>query len=113
MRDDAFFNDMVISTPRRGGGVIITDMTQVHDEAIRAKLIEMGWRPPESESPHKLNTDRTVAVATDYFWNEDMGTCPRGAKTQLLGVGGVATYGNYNGDAFWVAWAPLPKRRKA
>lgn len=66
----------------------------------------------EPEPTHKLNTDRTVAVATDYFWNEDMRTCPLGAKVQLLGEGGVASYGNYNGrDPFWVAWAPLPKRR--
>ena len=42
-----------------------------------------------SESTHKLNADQTVAVATDVFWNEDMTTCPRGAKVQLLGAGGV------------------------
>ena len=65
-----------------------------------------------SESTHKLNADQTVAVATDVFWNEDMTTCPRGTKCQLLGVGGVAHYGNYHGDPFWVAWAPLPKRRE-
>ena len=38
---------------------------------------------------HQLNADQTVAVATDVFWNEDMTTCPRGAKVQLLGAGGV------------------------
>jgi hypothetical protein len=60
----------------------------------------------------KLNSERTVAVATDYYWNEDMGTCPIGTKVQLLGAGGVADYGIYNGrEKFWVAWAPLPKRR--
>ena len=62
--------------------------------------------------PHKLNADQTVTVATDVFWNEDMATAPRGTKCQLLGAGGVATYGVYNGDPFWQAWAPLPKRRK-
>ena len=61
---------------------------------------------------HRLNRDRTVAVATDVFWNEDMNTCPRGTKCQLLGAGGVATYGVYNGDPFWVGWCPLPKRRE-
>jgi hypothetical protein len=61
---------------------------------------------------HKLNADQTVAVATDVFWNEDMSTCPRGAKVQLLGTGGVAVYGDYHGDPFWQAWAPLPKRRR-
>ena len=61
---------------------------------------------------HQLNRDRTVAVATDVFWNEDMNTCPRGTKCQLLGEGGVASYGTYHGDPFWQAWAPLPKRRE-
>lgn len=60
----------------------------------------------------KLNSDRTVAVDQTYYWNEDMSLCPRGVKCQLLGQGGVAQYATYNGkDPFWVAWAPLPKRR--
>ena len=63
-------------------------------------------------SGHKLNADQTVAVATDVFWNEDMSGCPRGTKVQLLGSSGVAHYGNYLGDPFWVGWAPLPKRRE-
>ena len=62
----------------------------------------------------KINSEGTVAVDQTYFWNEDMGTCPRGVKCQLLGAGGVASYAVYNGkDPFWVAWAPLPKRRPA
>lgn len=59
---------------------------------------------------HKLNTDATVAVATDYYW-QPIETCPTSVKVQLLGVGGVATYGVYHGDKFWTDWAPLPKRR--
>jgi len=51
-------------------------------------------------------------VATDYYW-EPMSTCPRGVKVQLLGQGGVAYYGIYNGKDDWpVEWAPLPRRRK-
>ena len=70
-------------------------------------------RPPIDEpAGHKLNADQTVAVATDVFWNEDMSTCPRGTKCQMLGEGGVAVYGTYHGDSFWIGWAPLPKRRK-
>ena len=65
-----------------------------------------------SESAHKLNADQTVAVSTDVYWNEDMTACPRGSKVQLLGSSGVAHYGNYHGDKFWVGWSPLPKRRK-
>lgn len=89
-------------------------LNNLHDQAVHAKLIGMGWRPPLDEpASHKLNADHTVAVATDVFWNEDMEQAPRGVKLQLLGAGGVAAYGPYHGDAFWQAWAPLPKRRKA
>ena len=77
-------------------------------------LTRTVWAAMRLDEPtHALNRDKTVAVATDYYWNEDMSACPTGAKVQLLGVGGVASYGNYNGrDDFWVAWAPLPKRRE-
>lgn len=60
---------------------------------------------------YKLNTEKTVAVSNFEFWQEDMGLCPRGVKVQLLGLGGVAHYGTYLGDPFWIAWAPLPRRR--
>ena len=64
-------------------------------------------------SRYKLDNTGNAAVATDYYWNEDMSTCPISAKVQLLGKGGVAVYGIYTGhNEFWVAWAPLPKRRK-
>ena len=67
---------------------------------------------PPTAGAYKLNTDQTVAVATDVFWNEDMSQAPRGCKIQLLGAGGVAYYDTYNGDPFWIGWCPLPKRRK-
>lgn len=61
-----------------------------------------------------LNTEKTVAVSNDVFWINDMRACPRGAKVQLLGAGGVATYGNYDGkDPFWVAWQSVPRKRPA
>lgn len=87
-------------------------MERLAEETVRARLIELGWRPPTTGAEHKPNADQTVAVATDVFWNEDMTTCPRGMKVQLLGEGGVAAYGTYHGDRFWVGWAPVPKRRK-
>ncbi len=53
--------------------------------------------------------DNQVAVDHSYFW-QHMSTCPRGVKVQLLGSGGVATYGTFNGsEDFWIGWAPLPK----
>lgn len=59
-----------------------------------------------------LDKSGTVAVDHDYFWRS-MDTCPRGVKVQLLGAGGVAVYGNYNGkDKFYTHWAPLPKKPK-
>lgn len=96
-----------------------SEYERAQDQAV-TKMVELGycWESPgpweigQTLVPHRLNSDRTVAVATDYCWNEDMDACPRGVKVQLLGVGGVASYGTYNGrDPFWVAWAPVPKRR--
>ena len=61
----------------------------------------------------KLNTDQTAAVDQSYFW-QPMTTCPLSVKVQLLGAGGVATYGNWDGyNSFWKGWAPLPKKRDA
>ena len=61
---------------------------------------------------HTLNGDKTVAVAVDTFWLPIGPDTPRGVKLQLLGEGGVATYGHYDGkNKFWVSWAPLPKQK--
>ena len=55
-------------------------------------------------------SDNTVAVDHSYKW-QTMSTCPRSVKVQLLGKGGVAIYGLYDGkDPFWEGWAPLPCR---
>ena len=57
-----------------------------------------------------LNSDQTVAVDRDYYW-QTMSSCPRGVKCQLLGQGGVAVYATWDGkDPFWQGCAPLPKR---
>jgi hypothetical protein len=54
-----------------------------------------------------------VAVDHDYYW-QDMKKCPVNAKVQLLGQGGVAVYGKWNGkDNFWIGWAPVPKRKRS
>lgn len=62
---------------------------------------------------HTLNKDQTVAVATDYYWEKIDANTPHGVKLQLLGVGGVAVYGHYDGkNRFWTHWAPCPRMRK-
>lgn len=58
---------------------------------------------------HTLNTDKTVAVATDVYWMPVNHNTPRGVKLQLLGKGGVAVYGVYHGDKFFTHWQALPK----
>jgi hypothetical protein len=66
----------------------------------------------ETAPSHTVNTAHKVAVSTDTYW-QPIETCPRAVKVQLLGKGGVATYGLYNGDKFWENWCPLPKKAKA
>jgi hypothetical protein len=65
----------------------------------------------EEHMTHTINSTGTAAVATDYYWIPIDANTPRGVKLQLLGNGGVAAYGNYQGAPFWSHWAPLPKRR--
>ncbi len=138
MKSDRIFPDIsemnrAVGSVQMGNVVINSDLQKLHDmtrervrafidnwegeneRIIREQLVRAGWTPPDVRNPtsgHKLNADQTVAVATDVFWNEDMTTCPRCAKVQLLGAGRVAVYGDYHGDPFWVGWCPLPKRRR-
>jgi hypothetical protein len=61
---------------------------------------------------HKLNHDRTAAVATDVFWIPIV-DCPRGVKVLLLTVHGVAIIGQFNpvqDKEFYTHWHPLPKK---
>jgi len=59
---------------------------------------------------HTLNTDRTVAVATDVYWLP-MDTCPKNVKVLLLGIGDSATIGSFDGrNRFWKGWSPIPKK---
>lgn len=60
----------------------------------------------------KLDSTGKVAVDHEYFWRH-INSCPLGVKVQLLGKGGVAIYGQYNGrESFYTHWAPLPKLKK-
>lgn len=87
------------------------------ERAIRTatNAVFKDWITPMDEGEKVRNvTISTGGVAVDqgYYWNDDMTTCPRGAKVQLLGDG-VASYGIYKGEPFWTHWAPLPKKRPA
>lgn len=63
-------------------------------------------------SKFSLDSTQSTAVDANYHW-QPMETCPRGCKVQLLGGGGVAMYGVYNGTTDWYeGWAPLPTTRK-
>jgi len=53
--------------------------------------------------------DKVAVVDTDYYW-QPMSTCPLSRKVQLLTVGMVAVYGQYDGKSkSWLGWAPLPR----
>ena len=59
---------------------------------------------------YKLKRNGTVAVDTKNEWRP-MTECPRGALVQLLGRGGVATHGTYDGKSnFWLGWCPMPAK---
>lgn len=55
-----------------------------------------------------------TAERGDIYWRYEVPP-DRGAKVQLLTVGGVAVYGQWYGKLGenFLAWAPLPKRDKA
>lgn len=61
----------------------------------------------------KINSDQKVAVSNEVFWQKVDINTPRGVKLQLLGIGGVAVYGTYDGKSrFWTHWAPVPRMPK-
>lgn len=60
---------------------------------------------------HKLNANKTVAVAVDYYWIPIDSDTPRGVKVQLLTIGDIGIQGIYDGKMDWVThWAPLPRK---
>lgn len=76
------------------------------------QMTNLLGRGDDATVVHTINGNGTVAVATDYFWQPIDADTPKGVKLQLLGKGGVAVYGTWNGkDPFYTHWAPVPKRR--
>lgn len=71
------------------------------------EMCDMGPSLFTSEERRLLTEDRH-----QVYWNEDMGSCPRGVKVQLMGSGGIAMYGIYDGKSpFFLAWCAMPARR--
>ena len=55
-------------------------------------------------------TASNVAVDKNYHW-QPMSTCPVNSKVQLLGQGGLPSYGKWDGkDSFYVGWQLIPTR---
>lgn len=74
-------------------------------EAVKKRIVGVENRIPKI----KLDSTGTVSVDPNYYW-QPLHTCPRACKVQLLGGGGVAVYGQYDGNfRWWKGWAPLPK----
>ena len=57
---------------------------------------------------YRINTDKTVAVATDTYWLP-MDCCPKGVKLLALSNHGVARIDIYSGQRDIVSWFPLPR----
>lgn len=62
---------------------------------------------------YKLSSDGKAAVSLHHEYLT-MDTCPVNTKVLMLGAGGIAIIGNWNGkDPFWKGWFPLPRSPKS
>lgn len=81
---------------------------RTHAKPNRSASVTSTNRPTD----YKVNSDKTAAVSTDAEFLP-MSTCPRGVKVILLGAGGVATIGQYDGkEPFWKGWHPMLRKPK-
>ena len=70
-------------------------------------LVEAGQRI-------QLNADKTVVISLDCFWLPISHATPLGIPLQLLGRGGVATYGQHSPrESFFTHWARLPEHKRS
>lgn len=80
-------------------------MAGICEEALDAATTT----PSES---YRISSDSVAAVSTESTFLP-MSTCPISRKVILLGAGGVATVGQYDGhEPFWQGWHPLPGRAR-
>lgn len=53
------------------------------------------------------------AVSGEVYWRDpEQEPPPRGSKLLVLTSGGVAVMGDWMDDSNFVAWSPLPRKRK-
>ncbi len=54
-----------------------------------------------------------LAASGDVYWRDPADeTPPRGVKLLVLTSGGVAVISDWTEDSNFVAWSPLPRKRK-
>lgn len=76
---------------------------------ICEEALDAATTPTES---YRISSDRVAAVSTESTFLP-MDSCPISRKVILLGAGGVATVGQYDGrETFWQGWHPLPRRAR-
>ena len=86
----------------------MADPMTTEREALDSAISDLLGEAPG----HTINTAGTAAVSTTQYWEPIDDDTPRGVKIQLLGQGGVAVYGLWDGrNKFFTDWAPMPKRR--
>ena len=86
----------------------------LHTKAVRVTLDTDKVREAVTKVRDKITglgqTSSNVTVDRAYHWLP-MHTCPVNSKVQLLGKGGLPSYGQWDGkDDFYVGWAPIPTR---
>ena len=81
-------------------------------------IASMTTRDPGTRAPFSIlladgtRVMRGQCEVLEAFASPDNPFRRPGVKLQLLGKGGVAVYGTWNGkDTFYTHWAPVPKRR--
>lgn len=83
----------------------------------RSPVYAMRDLEDTDRQPLKTNTfnrDGTVAVSKTVFWSVDMRDAPVNVKMQLYSIGGIASYGTWNGkDKFYTRWAEAPRVPKS
>lgn len=61
-----------------------------------------------------MSENRNMPAASgEVYWRDpDIEPPPRGRKLLILTSGGVAVFGDWMDDSNFVAWSPLPRKRK-